>query len=145
MNSEATKKINRTLTCNLTKNKKIVKPEKFQKLLELYGNEKKVESRFISAEVEKEARNPSIKFWIPFCIEIKKFSKSVKDIISPFKKSERKQKDFNDMDFKIRELCKEFSVPYKCVEYTESKDGRGPYINGMSVDMPFFGKFIITT
>lgn len=121
----------------------LVKPDKYEKLVNYYGSEKKVKSRFLSANAEKEARNPTASFWIPLFEELKDFEKEVKILVSVFKKSNRKQQDFNELDSKITSLCKDNKIPKICIDYLEERDARGLYICGINLKLPFYGEYKI--
>lgn len=143
MEERKLKKINRKLSCNLTKKDVLVKPDKYERLLNYYGDEDKVRSRFLCAEAEKQTRNPEASFWIPFCIDVKNFEREAKRIIAPFKNTKRMQQDFVAMNSLMVELYKKYKIPTSVTKYTESTDQKGRYINGVVVVIPFYGELKI--
>lgn len=136
--TEKLKKINRKLICNLTGNEIIVKPDKYEKLLNFYLTEEKVKENFICHQGEKNVKNPEFEFWLLHCTEMVTFKDTLFYLISKFNDSDRNQQDVLELQTKATELLNANNLKY---EFTLGQDERGKCVNGIKLkNLPFIKK-----
>lgn len=139
------KKKNRTLKCKITGRDIIVKPDKYERLFKYYGDEDKIKKNFISYSVEKEAREPTFKFWFENCSEMKYFKSRIIKILETFKISKRTQNDVLDLQTQSSHLCNSSGVDFSSIEFIQSDDSKGRYLQGIIIkNIPFIKTYKIT-
>lgn len=139
------KKVNRILKCITTGKEITVKPDKYKKLLSIYGSEEAIEKKFVSYTVEKEARSPSLLFWFEHSLEFKSLKRKLEIILLNFKNSKRSSADILTLQNDAFKLFAENSIPNSNVEFIQSSDSRGGYVIGLKIkNIPFINEYTIT-
>lgn len=132
------KKINRILICNTTGREITIKPDKYEKLLNYYGSEKKLKKMFTSYHVEKETRTPTMEFWFSVCSESKQFKKLLYPIFKAFKDSKRTQSDILDLQNNTNQITTNSNIKLENIEFVIDNDERGGFATALRVkNIPF--------
>lgn len=138
---EKLKKINRTLICNVTGKEIIVKPDKYERLIAYFQTEEKVKESFVCYQVENQVREPELSFWLPYCIEFKKFKNIILNSIYKYNESDRVQ---NDALMLQETVTKELdSNNIKEYIFLTGNDIKGAYITGLQIKLPFISDPIL--
>lgn len=136
------KKINRTLICNTTGKEIIVKPDKFAKMVEYHGSEKKAIENFICYEAEKQSRNPELLFWLQNSVEFKSFKEELLRYLKLFNDSSRTQEDVLLMQKSATDLLSRLNIPN--YEFVTQRDSKGGYVSALKLkSIPFSNGEII--
>ena len=145
MNKEKISRKNRVLECVTTGREITVKPDRYLKLVNFFGDDKKVQKNFISYHVEMEARKPTLHFWFSNCLEMKRFKQNILTILTNYYDSDRKQDKLITLQKESFELFDSVNIKRNQVEFIQSSDETGRFVSGIKiVNIPFLNTYIIT-
>jgi hypothetical protein len=135
------KRVNRTVKCIYCENDKILNPDQYQNLFDMYGSEEKVQEEFCCKQCEVVMRKNPFLFWSRYGEPLHDLIKSIKPVVNAFASSSKNLDAARSLQIGCLEVLKQHKVSPDNIEFI-SDTNLVPTVLKIK-NMPFVGEIAL--
>ena len=135
---------NRDVICNYCNCSKILNPDQYQALYDIYNSEDALNKNFICKECEMDMKRNPMRFGVLHGEPLQELSRHIKAAFDIFNRSNKNDQSFNIMQSSVLFHMKERVIAEDNVEFVARQSQTGPEFHSIKIhNIPFIGTVTI--